>query len=98
MGRQKTLFGMKPHDDSKSKHEKAKPKNTQDRTPAQTSKLPVETRRGKKARIDRTRPKSEFYTCECGLMMHWKVAEGRRDGCPACGKPIPLSELFLKID
>jgi len=30
-------------------------------------------------------PKNEYFTCpKCGLRMHWKVALGRRDGCPRC--------------
>jgi rubrerythrin len=40
------------------------------------------------------KPKNEFYRCECGLVLHWKVAYGRRSGCPQCHKPIPLSDLF----
>ncbi|MHA1376931.1 MAG: hypothetical protein ACTSRG_00990 [Candidatus Helarchaeota archaeon] len=39
-------------------------------------------------------PKQEIYTCKCGLKMHWKVAEGRSDGCPQCNRKIPLSEIF----
>ena len=40
------------------------------------------------------KPINEIYTCECGLKMHWKVAEGRSDGCPKCNRKIPLSEIF----
>ncbi len=40
------------------------------------------------------KPKQEIYKCKCGLKMHWKVAEGRSDGCPQCNRHIPLSEIF----
>ena len=40
------------------------------------------------------KPKKEIYKCQCGLKMHWKVAEGRADGCPQCNRRIPLSEIF----
>jgi len=40
------------------------------------------------------KPKNEFYQCECGILLHWRVAYGHRSGCPQCHKPIPLSEIF----
>jgi len=43
-------------------------------------------------------PKSEYYTCSCGLIMHWKVAWGRRDGCPKCNKQIKKEEIFKLPD
>ena len=47
-----------------------------------------------KLKSDFKKPKVEVYTCSCGLKMHWKVAEGRSDGCPQCNKKIPLSDIF----
>ncbi len=39
-------------------------------------------------------PKEEFYRCQCGLLLHWRVAYGHKSGCPQCHKPIPASEIF----
>ena len=40
-------------------------------------------------------PKQEYYTCSCGLRMHWKVAWGRRDGCPQCNKKFKKEDILL---
>ncbi|TFF89477.1 MAG: hypothetical protein EU549_00465 [Promethearchaeota archaeon] len=43
-------------------------------------------------------PKKQYYTCECGLIMHWKVAWGRRDGCPQCNRKVKKEDLFVIYD
>lgn len=54
----------------------------------------VEREKEKLKKINR-QPKSEYYHCECGILLHWRVAYGHhRSGCPQCHKPIPLSEIF----
>ena len=44
------------------------------------------------------RPKNEYFTCSCGLRMHWKVAWGRRDGCPKCNKRFTKKDIFIIED
>ena len=83
MVKQKTLF---PEHDIRKKlnGKKEREKLRKIRTDKQEVKL----------QSDLKKPKQEIYTCICGLKMHWKVAQGRSDGCPKCNRKIPLSEIF----
>ncbi|NHI91474.1 MAG: hypothetical protein EAX96_03155 [Candidatus Lokiarchaeota archaeon] len=38
-------------------------------------------------------PKIEMYTCNCGLKIHWKIAEARKQ-CPQCNQKIDPNEIF----
>ncbi|MHA1229576.1 MAG: hypothetical protein ACTSRP_00645 [Candidatus Helarchaeota archaeon] len=42
----------------------------------------------KKVKLEQLRkliPKQKYFTCpNCKLIMHWKIAWGRRNGCPRC--------------
>lgn len=83
MSKQKTLF---PADDIKKK--------TKFITVKEKVKKFKEEEDEKKLSGKSRKPRQEIYTCICGLKMHWKVAEGRSDGCPQCRRKIPLSEIF----
>jgi len=46
-------------------------------------------------KLKELKPKKEYYTCpKCGLIMHWKVAWGRRDGCPRCNIKFKKEDIF----
>ncbi|MHC1592069.1 MAG: hypothetical protein ACXQS8_08275 [Candidatus Helarchaeales archaeon] len=98
MRRQKTLF-----DSIETKKQKSTKRQEPDRKIVKKSSLEIEnstktSTKEKKFKIDRSKPKKEFYQCECGLILHWKVAEGHVDGCPRCGNPIPLFKIFSKME
>ena len=94
MGKQKNLFDLFGNQKLKTN------KNSQEKDLTRISTSPIKSQMvekqlgGQVRTINRNKPKIEFYNCECGLIMHWTVAEGRRDGCPACGRSIPLSKIF----
>ena len=93
LGMQTDLFG---HLGTKKKKPNVKlnlEKEKQISTRSEIDIIPLKS----KTRFDRKNPKIQFYECKCGISMHWKVAEGRRDGCPKCGKKIPLADIFEKI-
>ena len=83
MGNQKTLF---PEHDIRKKMKIKKEREKLKRIKKEEEEV--------KLKSDSKKPKKEIYTCTCGLKMHWKVAEGRSDGCPQCNKKILLSDIF----
>lgn len=90
MPRQRKLFVV----DEKKEKELAKERKKLEIAREQRSKQrEIEREREKEKKINR-KPKNEFYRCECGISLHWRVAYGHRAGCPQCHKPIPLSEIF----
>ena len=90
MSRQAKLL---PTEDKKQKELDKKQKDSKEADDKRREERDQEREQEKIRKLNR-RPKNEFYHCECGLVLHWKVAYGRRSGCPQCHKPIPLSDLF----
>ena len=90
MPRQVKLF---PTEEKKQKELEQQQKVTQKASEKRREERETERETEKIRKLNR-KPKNEFYVCECGLVLHWKVAYGRRSGCPQCHKPIPLSDLF----
>ncbi|MHA1652002.1 MAG: hypothetical protein ACTSYB_17600 [Candidatus Helarchaeota archaeon] len=90
MPRQKKLF---PKDESKERQKEKREKLLEEAREKRRREREIEREREKERKLNR-KPKNEFYHCECGLVLHWRVAYGRRSGCPQCHKPIPLSEIF----
>ncbi|MHA1278037.1 MAG: hypothetical protein ACTSQI_01615 [Candidatus Helarchaeota archaeon] len=88
--RQKRLFPDEERKERKREKEEQILKKAQEQR-----RLAREVEREReRERKSRRQPKNEFYQCECGLILHWRVAYGRRNGCPQCHKRIPLSKLF----
>jgi len=90
MPRQVKLF---PTEEIKQKQLEKQQKAVEKANEKRREEREIEREREKVRKLNR-KPKNEFYHCECGLVLHWKVAYGRRSGCPQCHKPIPLSDLF----
>jgi hypothetical protein len=90
MPRQVKLF---PTEDRKQKELEEQQKIAEDESEKRRVERETDREREKLKKLNR-KPKNEFYHCECGLVLHWKVAYGRRSGCPQCHKPIALSDLF----
>ena len=90
MPKQKTLF---PEDEIKAKEREKLQKALEIAKEREITEREIEREKEKDKKLNR-KPKNEFYRCECGILLHWKVAYGRRSGCPQCHKPIPLSEIF----
>lgn len=90
MSRQRKLFPAEEKKAEESeRHEKFLEQAREERRRARE----LEREREKEKKLKR-KPKDEFYRCDCGLVLHWRVAYGRRSGCPQCNKPIYLSEIF----
>ncbi len=90
MAKQKKLF---PEDEIKERKREKQQKVLEDAREKKSKEREIERETIKEKKLNR-KPKSEFYHCECGLVLHWRVAYGRRSGCPQCHKPIPLSAIF----
>ncbi len=90
MVKQKKLFQA---DEKKETELKIKEQEKIEAVEKRREEREAERERIRERRLKR-KPKSEFYRCECGLILHWRVAYGRRSGCPQCHKSIPLSEIF----
>lgn len=95
--RQKNLLDLLGDKKSKSSKKSKKVKPDRDQTAVIRSKADQELSSKQVQHLDRKKPKVQYYKCDCGLTMHWTVAEGRRDGCPQCGRPIPLSSIFVTL-
>ncbi|MFX1296509.1 MAG: hypothetical protein ACFFD2_16840 [Promethearchaeota archaeon] len=89
--RQRKLF---PEEDLKDKKIEKRQKELEKYREKKRLEHKIQREKDKEKKLNR-KPKNEFYKCECGLILHWRVAYGRRSGCPQCNKPIPLSEIFL---
>ena len=90
MAKQRKLF---PGEEKKDKEREQTQKAMEEARELRRREREREREREKEKKLKR-KPKNEFYKCECGLSLHWRVAYGRRSGCPKCHKPIPLSEIF----
>jgi hypothetical protein len=90
MSRQAKLL---PAEDKKQKESDKKQKESKE-ADDKRREVRDQEREQEKIKKSNRKPKHEFYRCECGLVLHWKVAYGRRSGCPQCHKPISLSDLF----
>ncbi|NVM56017.1 MAG: hypothetical protein HWN66_20130 [Candidatus Helarchaeota archaeon] len=90
MPRQKKLF---KEEEIKEKELKRQQKVLADARDKRSREREIERETEKQRKLNR-KPKNEFYQCECGIRLHWRVAYGRKSGCPQCHKPIPLSEIF----
>lgn len=90
MPRQSKLF---KDDEIKEKKLKKQQKVLKAAREKESREREINRERDKFRKLNR-KPKKEFYLCECGILMHWRVAYGRKSGCPQCQKPIPVSEIF----
>ncbi|TFG05554.1 MAG: hypothetical protein EU536_01570 [Promethearchaeota archaeon] len=90
MPRQMKLF---PQDERAAKESIQKQKVLDALKEQEREERDLDYERKKQAKLNR-RPKSEFYQCDCGIRLHWRVAFGHRSGCPQCHKPISLSDIF----
>ena len=91
MVKQRKLF---PADEKREKEREMRKKAREEAREKRRLEREAERERVKEKKQKR-KPKAEFYRCECGLILHWRVAYGRRSGCPQCHKSIPLSEIFM---
>ncbi|MHA1263889.1 MAG: hypothetical protein ACTSRS_01520 [Candidatus Helarchaeota archaeon] len=90
MARQRKLFIT---EDRKEQEKQRKQKVLELFKEKQRKEREINREKEKLRKINR-RPKTEFYQCECGIKLYWRVAYGHRSGCPQCHKPIPLSKIF----
>ncbi len=90
MTKQKKLF---PDEEIKDRKREERERILKDAREKRRKAREIE-REQERERKAKRKPRSEFYNCECGLVLHWRVAYGRRSGCPQCHKKIPLSEIF----
>ncbi|MHA1785514.1 MAG: hypothetical protein ACTSVY_14245 [Candidatus Helarchaeota archaeon] len=93
MKKQKSLFDSF---ESKEKKKKKKKKNIniQDKIIQKNDTNEVLEREDTKIKQKFKKvPKNEFYICECGLKIHWKVAEARKM-CPQCNARIKIEDIF----
>ncbi|TFF86621.1 MAG: hypothetical protein EU551_01035 [Promethearchaeota archaeon] len=52
-------------------------------------------KRVKNRGVENLKPKNEYFVCECGLRLHWKVAWARKDGCPQCNRKFKKKDIFI---
>lgn len=90
MSKQRKLFR---EEESKDREREEQEKVLEAARERKRKEREIEREREKERKLNR-KPKNEFYRCKCGILLHWRVAYGRRSGCPQCHKPIPLSEIF----
>ena len=90
MSHQRKLFVA---EERKERDEKKREEALEAKRAAKQRQREIEREREKFRELNK-QPKAEFYQCECGLLLHWRVAFGHRSGCPQCHKPIPRSEIF----
>ncbi|HUY00496.1 MAG TPA: hypothetical protein VMV49_13130 [Candidatus Deferrimicrobium sp.] len=91
MSRQRKLFQV---EEKKEKQKEIRRKALEATKEEKRKEREIEREEEKQKKTNR-KPKNEFYQCECGILLHWRVAYGHRSGCPQCHKPIPLSDIFI---
>ena len=93
MKKQKTLFdSVEPRTKKKKKIEKVPTKRIENGAEDEQSNSKIIEEEKIEKKIKQI-PKNELFICECGLKIHWKIADARKE-CPQCNKKIDPKEIF----